>query len=54
MFINFRGEDTHKSLVSHLYAALSSMGINTFLDDEKLKKGWPVHLVKREVRTFAR
>jgi len=42
VFINFRGEDTRKSLVSHLYAALSNAGINTFLDDEKLKKGWEV------------
>ncbi|PNX85337.1 disease resistance protein (TIR-NBS-LRR class), partial [Trifolium pratense] len=42
VFINFRGEDTRKNLVSHLYAALSNAGINTFLDDEKLKKGWEV------------
>ncbi|KEH15880.1 disease resistance protein (TIR-NBS-LRR class) [Medicago truncatula] len=42
VFINFRGEDTRKSLVSHLYAALLNAGINTFLDDEKLKKGWEV------------
>ncbi|CAJ2638999.1 unnamed protein product [Trifolium pratense] len=42
VFINFRGEDTRKNLVSHLYAALLNAGINTFLDDEKLKKGWEV------------
>jgi hypothetical protein len=42
VFINFRGEDTRKNLVSHLYDALSKAGINTFLDDEKLKKGYEV------------
>lgn len=36
VFINFRGEDTRKNFVSHLYAALSNLGVNTFLDDENL------------------
>ncbi|CAK8560218.1 unnamed protein product [Lathyrus sativus] len=39
VFINFRGQDTRSSFVSHLYAALSNAGINTFLDDENLQKG---------------
>lgn len=39
VFINFRGEDTRKNFISHLYAALSNAGISTFLDDEKLKGG---------------
>jgi hypothetical protein len=39
VFINFRGEDTRKNFVSHLNAALSNAGINTFLDDEKLRRG---------------
>ncbi|RHN56537.1 putative TIR domain, P-loop containing nucleoside triphosphate hydrolase [Medicago truncatula] len=39
VFINFRGDDSRNSLVSHLYAALSNARINTFLDDEKLHKG---------------
>lgn len=39
VFINFRGEDTRKTFVSHLYAVLSNAGINTFLDNEKLEKG---------------
>ncbi|XP_045832547.1 disease resistance protein RUN1-like [Trifolium pratense] len=39
VFINFRGEDTRKNIVSHLYAALSNAGINTFLDDENLRRG---------------
>jgi len=36
VFINFIGDDTRKNFVSHLYAALSNLGINTFLDDENL------------------
>ncbi|KAK2352792.1 disease resistance protein RUN1 [Trifolium repens] len=39
VFINFRGKDTRAKFVSHLYAALSNAGINTFLDDENLQKG---------------
>ncbi|CAJ2635041.1 unnamed protein product [Trifolium pratense] len=39
VFINFRGEDTRRTFVSHLYAVLSNSGINTFLDNEKLEKG---------------
>ncbi|CAK8560217.1 unnamed protein product [Lathyrus sativus] len=39
VFINFRGEDTRKSFVSYLHAALSNAGINTFLDDKNLQKG---------------
>ncbi|XP_058743684.1 disease resistance protein RUN1-like isoform X2 [Vicia villosa] len=39
VFINFRGKDTRSNFVSHLYAALSNAGINTFLDDENLEKG---------------
>jgi hypothetical protein len=39
MFINFRGEDTRKTFVSHLYAALTNAGVNTFLDNEELRKG---------------
>ncbi|KAK7350581.1 hypothetical protein VNO77_09357 [Canavalia gladiata] len=39
VFINFRGEDSRKGIVSHLYTFLSNLGINTFLDDENLHKG---------------
>ncbi|MCI08876.1 TMV resistance protein N, partial [Trifolium medium] len=39
VFINFRGEDTRKSFVSHLYAALLNAGIKTYYDDELLLKG---------------
>ncbi|XP_058743464.1 disease resistance protein RUN1-like [Vicia villosa] len=38
VFINFRGEDTRKSFVSHLHAALSNAGINTYIDNQ-LHKG---------------
>lgn len=39
VFISFRGEDTRKTFVSHLYAALKNSGVKTFLDDEELRKG---------------
>ncbi|CAJ1949597.1 unnamed protein product [Sphenostylis stenocarpa] len=39
VFINFRGEDTRRNFVSHLYSALIESGVNAFLDDEKLAKG---------------
>ncbi|KAL2330861.1 hypothetical protein Fmac_018442 [Flemingia macrophylla] len=38
VFVSFRGEDTRKTFVSHLYAALSNAGINTFID-YRLEKG---------------
>lgn len=38
VFINFRGEDTRKNFVSHLHAALSNLGVNTFLDSDNLLK----------------
>ncbi|XP_068328923.1 disease resistance protein RPV1-like isoform X1 [Pyrus communis] len=39
VFINFRGEDTRKGFVSHLYNALVKKPINAFMDAEKLRKG---------------
>ena len=39
VFLNFRGEDTRRNFVSHLYSSLSNAGINTFLDDDKIDKG---------------
>jgi hypothetical protein len=38
VFINFRGTDTRQSFVSHLDAALTNAGINTFID-RQLHKG---------------
>jgi len=39
VFINFRGEDTRRNFVSHLYSALSNAGVNTFLDEMNYPKG---------------
>ncbi|KAH1069166.1 hypothetical protein GLYMA_03G088000v4 [Glycine max] len=39
VFINFRGEDTRKKFVCHIYKALSNAGINTFIDEENIQKG---------------
>ncbi|XP_068328937.1 disease resistance protein RPV1-like [Pyrus communis] len=39
VFINFRGDDTRKGFVSHLYNALVKKPINAFMDAEKLRKG---------------
>ncbi|KAL5778644.1 hypothetical protein ACOSQ2_009381 [Xanthoceras sorbifolium] len=42
-FLSFRGEDTRDSFKSHLYRALSSRNILTFVDD-KLKRGDEISL----------
>ncbi|XP_042516548.1 TMV resistance protein N-like [Macadamia integrifolia] len=39
VFLSFRGEDTRDNFTSHLYAALVREGIQTFKDDEGLRKG---------------
>ncbi|XP_048446610.1 disease resistance protein RPV1-like [Pyrus x bretschneideri] len=39
VFLNFRGEDTRKIFVGHLYSALRRKAINTFIDAEELRKG---------------
>ncbi|XP_031129542.1 TMV resistance protein N-like [Ipomoea triloba] len=39
VFLSFRGEDTRKGFVDHLYATLHEKGIHTFRDDEELKRG---------------
>ncbi|KAH0733923.1 hypothetical protein KY285_009630 [Solanum tuberosum] len=39
VFLSFRGEDTHRNFVSHLYNALEQRGIRTFKDDERLEMG---------------
>ncbi|XP_068329863.1 disease resistance protein RPV1-like [Pyrus communis] len=39
VFINFRGEDTRRGFVSHLYRALCQKPLNTFIDSEDLRKG---------------
>ncbi|KAL8209312.1 hypothetical protein R6Q57_006044 [Mikania cordata] len=39
VFLSFRGEDTRKTFVDHLYLALVSKGITTYKDDETIEKG---------------
>nr|GEY23984.1 Toll/interleukin-1 receptor (TIR) domain-containing protein [Tanacetum cinerariifolium] len=39
VFISFRGEDTRKTFVDHLYHALMDKGIYTYRDDENIQKG---------------
>ncbi|PHT66743.1 hypothetical protein T459_31168 [Capsicum annuum] len=39
VFLSFRGEDTSRTFVSHLYNALEQKGIRTFKDDERLETG---------------
>ncbi|KAM0008722.1 putative TIR domain-containing protein [Helianthus debilis subsp. tardiflorus] len=39
VFLSFRGEDTRKTFVDHLYHALHQKGITTYKDDERIEKG---------------
>ncbi|XP_045810954.1 TMV resistance protein N-like [Trifolium pratense] len=39
VFLSFRGEDTRMGFTGNLYNALVGKGINTFIDDEELRKG---------------
>ncbi|KAL5565229.1 hypothetical protein UlMin_028393 [Ulmus minor] len=39
VFFNFHGEDTRKTLLSHLREALKLKGIESFIDDADLEKG---------------
>ncbi|KAL4586069.1 hypothetical protein LXL04_010700 [Taraxacum kok-saghyz] len=39
VFISYRGEDTRKTFVDHLYASLKQLGIHTFRDNEELEEG---------------
>ncbi|KAL5554948.1 hypothetical protein UlMin_037184 [Ulmus minor] len=39
VFLNFRGEDTRKTFMGHLRAALYTKGIETFIDDEQMERG---------------
>ncbi|KAJ0524453.1 putative TIR domain, P-loop containing nucleoside triphosphate hydrolase [Helianthus annuus] len=38
VFLSFRGEDTRKTFVDHLYHALHNRGIITYKDDEKIEQ----------------
>ncbi|XP_052624258.1 TMV resistance protein N isoform X2 [Lactuca sativa] len=39
VFLSFRGEDTRKKFVDHLYFALQRQGVHTYKDDERLEEG---------------
>ncbi|CAI9303508.1 unnamed protein product [Lactuca saligna] len=39
VFLSFRGKDTHKNFVGHLYHALQQQGICTYNDDKRIIKG---------------
>ncbi|XP_050378583.1 TMV resistance protein N-like [Argentina anserina] len=39
VFLSFRGMDTRNNFTGHLYTYLVQKGINTFIDDEELRKG---------------
>ncbi|XP_071699180.1 TMV resistance protein N-like [Rutidosis leptorrhynchoides] len=39
VFLSFRGEDTRKTYVDHLYTALSNKSIYTYKDDQALPRG---------------
>ncbi|KAL1074994.1 hypothetical protein V6Z11_D11G328100, partial [Gossypium hirsutum] len=39
VFLSFRGKDTRDGFVSHLYKDLCRKNIETFIDDEELRKG---------------
>ena len=39
VFLSFRGRDTRKTFVDHLYTALVQQGIHTYKDDETLPRG---------------
>ena len=39
VFLSFRGEDTRNNFTGHLYKALDQKGIDTFIDDKKLRRG---------------
>ncbi|KAL6557348.1 hypothetical protein OROMI_017698 [Orobanche minor] len=39
VFLSFRGQDTRKIFIGHLYKALDQKAISTFIDAEELRKG---------------
>ncbi|XP_016651016.1 PREDICTED: disease resistance protein TAO1-like [Prunus mume] len=39
VFLSFRGFDTRSNFTSHLYSNLRLQGINTFMDDDELRRG---------------
>ncbi|PHT83935.1 hypothetical protein T459_12378 [Capsicum annuum] len=39
VFLSFRGEDTRKTFTNNLYTRLCKFGVNTFRDDDELRRG---------------
>ncbi|PWA78455.1 disease resistance protein (TIR-NBS-LRR class) family [Artemisia annua] len=39
VFLSFRGKDTRKNFVDHLFHALQQKGVETYKDDTKIRKG---------------
>ncbi|XP_054818822.1 TMV resistance protein N-like isoform X2 [Prosopis cineraria] len=39
VFLSFRGEDTRRRFIDHLFCALQRTGIKAFRDDEELERG---------------
>ncbi|GKC10913.1 Toll/interleukin-1 receptor domain-containing protein, partial [Tanacetum coccineum] len=39
VFLSFRGDDTRKNFVDHLYHAFKQKSIVTYKDDENVKQG---------------
>ena len=42
VFLSFHGEDTRKTLTSHLYNALSKKNIKTYIDEDSFQRGGEV------------
>ncbi|TQD78222.1 hypothetical protein C1H46_036223 [Malus baccata] len=51
VFINFRGADTRKGFVSHLYKTLCQKSISTYIDNKALRKGDPLSNLLTAART---
>ncbi|GLJ22675.1 hypothetical protein SUGI_0427200 [Cryptomeria japonica] len=54
VFLSFRGKDVRKTLVDHLFQALSAAGLNVFLDSYHLKRGEIIDLsLERAIESSA-
>ncbi|XP_031504668.1 toll/interleukin-1 receptor-like protein [Nymphaea colorata] len=49
VFLSFRGPDTRKGFIAHLYDALVTSGISTFIDNVNLEKGERVNNLSRYI-----
>ncbi|PRQ20804.1 putative TIR domain, P-loop containing nucleoside triphosphate hydrolase [Rosa chinensis] len=50
VFLNFRGDDTRKIFVGHLYKALEQKEINTFIDSEEVGKGNNLSMLEQAIQ----